>query len=277
MVFLSNKPQASVIEVTPELARQLLDTSPGNRRMRSWYIDQLGAAMKNGDWLVTSQGIGIDNQGQLRDAHHRLTASVKHNVSFPSLVVWGLLPACYQVVDRGMLRSYSDILNLPKAVAEAVRLGAALATKNARPSAADIKPYIDAGLASALEALSKTCSTKVKYFSSAPVRLAAVATLMNGGDADYVYSQYRALVIADYDSMSSSSKALTRQVSQALGTGSGLSGSMDAKDKLARTLKVFDKDRQHLSKIQISDIDRDLAVEFVRSVLNKAIAENHGK
>lgn len=245
--------------------------------MRSWYIDLLGAAMKSGDWLVTSQGIGIDSNGQLRDAHHRLTACVRYQSPFSSVIAWGLSPSCYQVVDRGLLRSYSDILELPKTIAEAVRLGVFIALKQSRPSAADIQPFIDAGLAAALDALSKFCSTKKRYFSAAPVRLAAAVTIMNGGDAEYVNQQYRALVLADYDSMSAAAKALTRQVSQMAGTGNNISGSAESKDKMARALKVFDKDRQHVSKIQISDADKDAAVEFVRSVLNRSVAEHFSK
>ena len=114
-------------------------------------------------------------------------------------------------------------------------------------------------------------------FSAAPVRLAAAVTIMNGGDAEYVNQQYRALVLADYDSMSAAAKALTRQVSQMAGTGNNISGSAESKDKMARALKVFDKDRQHVSKIQISDADKDAAVEFVRSVLNRSVAEHFSK
>ena len=277
MDFLSDTPQASVIEVTPELAQRLLDTSPGNRRMRSWYIDQLGAAMKSGDWLVTSQGIGIDSNGQLRDAHHRLTACVRHQSPFPSVIAWGLPAACYQVIDRGLIRDYSDILNQPKLIAEVLRLGASICIRHSRPTAADILPYINTGIVSALDALNNYCSSKVRYYSSAPMRLAAVVTIMNGGDADYVNQQYKALVNADYDSMSSAAKALTRQVTQMSQTAGNSNGGNEVRDRLARGVKVFDKDRQHVSKIQISDADKDAAVEFVRSVLNRSVAEHSSK
>lgn len=277
MDFLSDTPRASVIQVTPELARQLLDKSPGNRRMRPWYIDQLGAAMKSGDWLVTSQGIGIDSNGQLRDAHHRLTACVSSQSSFPSVIAWGLHPHCYQVIDRGLARDYSDVLNEPKHIAEVLRLATSICHKTTHPTVKQIEPYQDAGLSSALDALHKCCPTKTKYYSSAPVRLAAVVTIMNGGDADYVNQQYKALVLADYDHMSSASKALTRQVTQSCNTGASVGGSNESKDKLARALKVFDKDCQYVSKIQISDASRDSAIEFVRSVLNRSVTEHFSK
>jgi hypothetical protein len=267
--FLSDTPQAAIIEVTPEIARQLLDSSPGNRRMRPWYINQLAASMKAGHWLVTNQGIGIDSNGQLRDAHHRLTASVNHGVSFLSLIVWGLSPDSYQVVDRGLVRSYADILNLPAPVAEPLRLGVGIATGNNRPSAPDMQPYRDAGLQSAIETVVQYCPTARKTFSSAPMKLAAAVTIMNGGDSNYVMNQYRALVLCDFDSMSQASKALTKQAQEGKVLSVGGNGS---RDLIARALVVFDKDRQSVSKIQISDASRESSVALVRSVLNNAVA-----
>jgi hypothetical protein len=274
MRFHTDTPQATVIDVTPELAQMLLDSSPGNRKMRPWYINQLAASMKAGHWLVTNQGIGIDSNGQLRDAHHRLTACALHGVSFPSLIVWGLSPASYQVVDRGLIRSYADILGLPPTVAEPLRLATHIATSNGRPSSADCQPYIDAGLAAALQGVVQYCPTARKIFSSSPMKLAAAVTIINGEDPDYVLNQYRALVLCDFDSMSSASKALTKQVQE--GKVSAL-GSAGTKDVLARGLIVFDKDRQHVSKIQVSDASREAATTFVKSTLNNAVAEYFAK
>ena len=48
------------MDITPAMAKEMLETSPGNRRLRGWYVDLLAAAMKRGEWRVTSQGIGFD-------------------------------------------------------------------------------------------------------------------------------------------------------------------------------------------------------------------------
>jgi hypothetical protein len=91
----------AIMDITPEIARQLLSTSPGNRKIRQWHVDILAGSMVRGQWKVTSQGIGIDRNGKLRDAHHRLMAVIKSGITIRSVVVMGLLPESYEVIDTG--------------------------------------------------------------------------------------------------------------------------------------------------------------------------------
>jgi hypothetical protein len=270
MNFVSPTPQSAIITITPEIAQKLLDSSPGNRRIRGWYVEMLASAMKCGEWLVTSQGIGIDTQGRLRDAHHRLTACVKTGTPFTSVVAWGLSDNAYKVTDRGLIRSYDDILNCNKAVAETLRYAANLLVSSSRPTANQIQPLIDSGVQDAIEALLKFAPSKIKYYSSATFRLGAILRILAGADTDYVYSQYRALVIRDYDSMTNASKALTRRVD------SGQLVAISKSDQLARSLVVFDKSRQNISKIQIDDSQRFAATDYARFVLRKHV-ENYEK
>jgi hypothetical protein len=101
------------------------------------------------------------------------------------------------------------------------------------------------------------------------MKLAACITIMNGGDADFVLHQYRAMCCLDFDAMSKSAQALVRQVD------SGKTRASDTREVLARGFRVFDKDRHGVSKIQISDADMDAAVELVRSVLRNSVCEEH--
>ena len=275
MEFLSNEPDSGFFDISPEKAAEILKTSPGNRRLRDWYVDLLASIMKRGDWMPTNKGIGIDRLGRLRDAHHTLTACVKSGVTIRTLVVWGLREDVYEVIDRGLIRDYGDILGVPRNIADVLRLGCSYVTGSNRPTPSEMRPYIKAGLEAAVEALNNACPGRVKYFSSAPVRLAACVTIMNGGDIDYVYNQYKALVTADYDAMSSASKALTRQVHGGVGSTVSKVKGVDTKDALARGLRVFDKDRANVSKIQVSPADQETAVEFVKSVLRNAVTSAH--
>jgi hypothetical protein len=273
--LISDKPHAAYVDVTPALASQLLLTSPGNRRLRDWYVDLLATIMKRGDWMPTNKGVGIDRLGRVRDAHHTLTACVKSGVTIKTLVCWGLDENVYEVIDRGLIRDYGDILGVPRNIADVLRLGCSLVTGSSRPTPSEMKPYMAAGLLDAVEALNHVCSSKVKYFSSAPMRLAACVTIMNGGDTDYVYEQYKALVLADYDSMSNASKALTRQVQGVGGHSPSKVRGADTRDTIARGLRVFDQDRAGVSKIQVSQADQESAVEFVKSVLRNSVS--HGR
>jgi hypothetical protein len=267
--FARQKPEATVMDITPEMAKEMLATSAGNRRLRRWYVDLLAAAMKRGEWRVTSQGIGFDLHGRLRDAHHRLHACIQSGVTFPSVVVFGMRPDAYEVTDTGMLRTYADRLGEDRAVADVLRLGCEYALGTTKPTVDQMRPIIDAGFGAAAKALVEFCGSKRKYYSSAPMKLAACITIMNGGDADFVLHQYRAMCCLDFEAMSRSAQALVRQVD------SGKTHANNTREVLARGLRVFDKDRNGISKIQISDADIDAAVELVRSVLRNSVCEQH--
>lgn len=262
---------AVVMEITPKIAEKMLSTSIGNRKIREWYVLHLASSMKRGEWKVTSQGIGIDWDGHLRDAHHRLRACIASGVYFRSVVVFGLDPKAYEVTDIGMLRTYADRLLVDRPVAETLRLGCAYAIGQTKPSIEQMRPIIDAGFGGAVRALVSFCGAKRKFYASAPMKLAACIAIMNGGDADFVQTQYKALCNLDFDVMTKSAQALVRQVD------SGKSSANNTREVLARGLRVFDKDRALVSKIQISDADLENSVALVRSVLlNSVVDHNDG-
>jgi hypothetical protein len=267
--FAKSLPVASVMEISPVLAADMLSTSVGNRRLRKWYVDLLAAAMKRGEWRVTSQGIGFNTSGHLLDAHHRLNACVQSGVCIRSVVVFGLRTDAYEVTDTGLLRTYGDRLVESRGVAEVLRLGCAYALGVTMPTPDQMKPIIDAGLRDAARGLLEFCGSRTKYYASAPMRLAACITIMKGGSADFVLQQYRSLCLLDFESMTKSAHALVRQVdSRKSNTG------VSTREVLARGLRVFDKSRSDVSKIQISDYNLSSAVELVRSVLLKSVSMN---
>lgn len=265
MEFARHQPEALVMNITPAIAKEMLETSPGNRRMRGWYVNLLAAAMKRGEWRVTSQGIGFDVHGRLRDAHHRLSACIQSGAVFPSVVVFGMRTDAYEVTDTGIMRSYAERLGEDRAVSDVLRLGCKFALGTSKPTIDQMRPIIDAGLGDATRSLIEFCGTKRKYYSTAPMKLAACITIMNGGDAGFVLQQYRALCSLDFEAMSKSAQALVRQVD------SGKANANDTIEALARGLRVFDKDRFDISRIQISDADKDAATELVRSVLRNSV------
>lgn len=267
MDFSSNKEEALVMEITPSLAEKMLKTSPGNRKLRGWYVDMLSQAMKRGEWRVTSQGIGFDAIGRLRDAHHRLTACVQSGVSFRSVVVLGMRADAYEVTDTGIVRTYSDRLDEDRAITDVLRLGCQYVLGTPKPTVDQMRPIIQAGLLDAARSLIEFCNSRRKYYATAPMKLAACITIMNGGNAGFVLGQYRAMCLLDFDAMSNAAKALVRQVD------SGKSRAGDTREVLARGLRVFDKDRSGVTRIQISESDIDSAVELVRSVLRNSLSD----
>jgi hypothetical protein len=259
--FTRSQEQASIVEITPDIAGDFLRTSQGNRRIRKWYVSQLAAAMRRGEWRVTSQGIGIDQNGNLRDAHHRLPAVIESGVTIRSVLVLGLREDAYQVIDTGMKRTLADLLNEDTRVADAIRLASNLYWGTTSPTVDQTKPLYACGLPDSLHALIQFCGTVRKYFSSAPMKLAASITIMNGGDANYVYQQYRAMCLSMFDEMAPATQALKRQVDN------GAAVASNTRDTLTRGLRVFDKKKMKVTKIQVGEDDIAAAVTLVKNTL----------
>ncbi|GJH25801.1 hypothetical protein [Caballeronia novacaledonica] len=91
------------------------------------------------------------------------------------------------------------------------------------------------------------CGGQVRTWSSAPVRAAAVLTMMNGGDIDYVLLVYRALVTNDLGDMTPSAHALVRAYMR------GQIKAANPYDLFCRPLRVFDVTRRNLTRIEIRD------------------------
>lgn len=271
MNFKSNTVQTTKVNVTPDLAKLMLETSPGNRRLRAWHIDMLAALQQRGEWKLTHQGAAFDWNGALRDAHHRLHACVKSGITVQMLVTTGLDPAAFDAVDQGINRSLSDVTGIDKRVAEPLRLGTSLARKSTRVTPTQVQEIAAGGLLDALTNLVDYCGSTRRYYSTAPIKLAASATIMNGGDSNFVFGQYRALCVLDFDAMTQCSKALVRQVD------SSKVKSNDVRESVARGLRVFDVNRADISKIQVSTADVAASVEMVSALLLESIGEGRPK
>lgn len=261
--FKRPKEESCIMNITPELAQQLLNTSPGNRNIRYWHVGLLSDAMRRGEWRVTSQGIGIDINGHLRDAHHRLMAVVKANVSIRSVVVMGLPLNAYEVIDTGIKRNLSDLLHENKRVTDILNIAGILYYDTNRVVSIDqLKPVMESGLLETAKSLVKFCGTARSFYSSAPIKLSACLQILNGGDEDYIKKQYRALCLLDFKSMSASAMALIKQVED---------GKADArnnrKDAFARGLRVFDFKQRGSEEARIKQEDLDNAKTLLMNLL----------
>lgn len=266
MRFARAEPQAHIVEIPPDLATEMLKTSPGNRKMRGWYVELLAGAMKRGEWRITCQGIGFDVGGRLREGHHRLNACVLSGIPLKTMVVLGMPLNSYEVIDTGIVRTYADRMGEDRAITEVLRLGTHIALGFAKPTVDQIRPLADAGLRDAASTLIEYCGSVRKYYSTAPMRLAACTLIMNGANSEFILKQYRALCCLDFDSMTNSAKSLVRQVN------SGRTRANDTREVLARGLRVFDENKKDLSKIQVTDVDMSSASSLVRTTLLGSLA-----
>ncbi len=264
-------PSAMAVTITPEIAAAMLATSTGNRKMRAPYVERLANAMARGEWRVTNQGIGFDTTGALRDGHHRLSACVRSGVPIRSMVVMGMPNTAYEVIDTGALRNYGDRLNEPAKIAEMLSFAALIAYRCSVATASQIAPFKATSLYDLSNALLQYCGSSAQYFSSASMRLAACVAVMQGQRKEWVFNQYRALCLLDFDAMTSAGHSLVRQVQRMRDERTGSRGRTHRLEVLTRGLRVFDENRAHLVKIQLKENTIETTVDAARATLLAAL------
>jgi hypothetical protein len=96
--------------ISPDEAGKFLAANTGNRSIAVAVVDKYARDMRDGKWVLNGQAIKFGRSGRLLDGQHRLTAAVKANRGFPTLVVLGLDDDVFDTFDLGARRSIGDIL-----------------------------------------------------------------------------------------------------------------------------------------------------------------------
>ena len=107
------KPQQATYEVetiTPSNASVILaDCNLGNRPIRKRSVDFLASEMLSGSWQpFSADAICFDQDGNLINGQHRLSAVVQSGVTVKMLVGRNVPASSFQVIDRGIKRSTGD-------------------------------------------------------------------------------------------------------------------------------------------------------------------------
>ena len=240
--------KVEIVNVTPQMAADWLRANSGNRAIRRGAVDGLKLAFQRGEYKRTHQGIAFSISGRLLDGQHRLTAiSELRDGVFPMVVTTELPDDAFLVMDIGAKRTAADSLQeSDRKIVEVARLIASICL-NGRATATPqmLIPIVDE-IRGEHDRLMAFCSTTARVWSSAPMRLSAVISMMNSRrDADYVMMIYRALVLYQPDMLPPVAHALYKSV---------LNGNARASsplDLLARGLVVFDEKKSSTRRIQI--------------------------
>jgi hypothetical protein len=104
--------KAEVVEITPKIARSLLERSNGYnyRKMSHRHVQLLGRDMESGNWDLNGEAIIVDESGRCIDGQHRLAACVSVDTSFPTVVITVPNETCDKNIDRGKCRRFQDLL-----------------------------------------------------------------------------------------------------------------------------------------------------------------------
>jgi hypothetical protein len=114
-----------IAEITPEVAKEILEKNTRNRTIRQDYVLMLAGAMKRGEWQVNGEPIQIGEDGTLLNGQHRLSAVVESGVPVSMVMVRGLPVKAQMNMDTGTRRHLSDVLTF-HGETETTNLGAML-------------------------------------------------------------------------------------------------------------------------------------------------------
>lgn len=104
--LLKRKPSKWIIG--PELAKQLLALSKGNRQLSKQRIFLYARDMKSGNWPLGDQPIGLHCDGWLANGHHRLSAIIIAKVSVRFRLIFDLTDDDVRIIDQGRPRRVAD-------------------------------------------------------------------------------------------------------------------------------------------------------------------------
>lgn len=113
-----------VTDLTPALARVLLNRNEGNRKISETVVETYARDVANSAWLFNGEPFIISKDGHLNDGQHRCAAVVKADKPISVLMVFGLERETQTTLDQGKMRSIGDYLSM-RGFANSIRLGAA--------------------------------------------------------------------------------------------------------------------------------------------------------
>jgi len=99
-------------DVTPAQAQAWLDRGGHNRVTTRSRVLRYARVMASGRWKLNGEAIKLDRNGLIIDGKHRLLACVESGVTFRTLVIRGLEPEVFSVLDIGKTRTAGDIMGI---------------------------------------------------------------------------------------------------------------------------------------------------------------------
>lgn len=237
------KVKTELIKMTPELAADYLKKNTSNRPLRKSGIDYISGIITRGEWIVTHQGIAIDENDLLIDGQHRLNGIIKSGVAVEILVTTGLPKESYQAIDGQISRNLTDKSGIPKKHAEVINFLMNNFEGISKPTPQ--QALITYGyLGSYIQELHDYCSANTKFFTSVGFRSAAVISLILNNDKAFVLDAYRNLSNGDVSMLSKSASDLVKRfikgnlIDKSITIGFG---GVFQKDVFKKALFIFDK------------------------------------
>lgn len=128
--------KAKQIKITPSVASAILAHNHDNRRIRSANIAYWSTCLKNGEAMLTPQGVALEgtlkNPIRLLDGQHRLMAIVATGIPMDSFVFEECDPLIFKFIDCGTKRSLGDLTGMDRHTVQLVRMFSRIYSRHRR-------------------------------------------------------------------------------------------------------------------------------------------------
>lgn len=104
--------KTEILEITPEIARQMMSQNSKNRPINGKRVDDLARELSSGRFVFNGDTVRVDEDGILLDGQHRLAACIKTGISFQAVVVTGLPRSVMPTIDQHSKRTIGQVLSL---------------------------------------------------------------------------------------------------------------------------------------------------------------------
>jgi hypothetical protein len=120
--------KVTVEDITPEIAKAMLEKNPANRRFRQPHAAALKSDMDAGDWHENGAPFIILKDGTLADGQHRAWAIWKSGITAKNcVVIRGMSKDAMHTIDTGAKRTVGDHLQIA-GMANGNEVGAVITT-----------------------------------------------------------------------------------------------------------------------------------------------------
>jgi len=103
---------ARIVKINPNLAKKILEKNLSNRPLSKGNVKYLSKEITNDNWKFDGESIKLDSNGNLLDGQHRLDSIIKTGKTITCLILTGLKPSVFSVLDTGRKRTGSDALGV---------------------------------------------------------------------------------------------------------------------------------------------------------------------
>lgn len=117
------RPAMHIVDLTPNLAKFMLDVNNDNRGIRNSKVAQFAADMAAGRWAFNGESIIVSDDGHLNDGQHRCLAVIESNSTIKTAIVFGVPRETRLTVDQGSVKTAGDHLGM-QGVANATSIAA---------------------------------------------------------------------------------------------------------------------------------------------------------